>query len=837
MKINKKLFKIIQSIIIVTIFFLAFKELYKIFVDIDINLFKKYADKLTITNLLIIAALGVISYMPLSFYDLIIRKSIPIDMPAKKVYKYSWIATSISNVVGFGGSAAILIKNYFYKNHVDDNSKLTKENLKVVGLNLSGFSLICLIYSIWCTFTIKKFDIVFYGSTIVGLYIIGVLIFSTYKFIKNKDKDGYLGTIKIALTSILEWATTVLLIYGLIVILGIKITLIQFFPVYIKAIIIAIISMVPGGVGTFDLTLLTGLKSFNVQSEQILLLLLLYRISYYIVPLAIGVILYITDLYGKSNEDTRELISRINSKISTTLLILTVYIIGIALIFWITIDISVFVNKDTIFSIDIFDFAVYISIVLGFLLIVLATILNSRTKVIYYILVTSLTIITLFSLIFVKGFNTYIILAVAWLLVILSRKRFYKKGFIFTWNNAIKAILSVLVIFIINLKVAFVKPTDIELFEGMENINYTMEAFYKDRFLIAVFLGVIIAISLVIILVSINKFNKFPAQKLNKERVIELISKYGGSSLAHYVFVGDKYVHINKKEDVFFQYQIISDKIIVLGGPVGNKNSFSDAIKEFYDLADLYGYTLVFSGVDMNIFPELHDMGYDFLKLGQDALVKLDEFSLAGNKNKSKRQAVSRIDKAGYTFSIETPPFTDELFKELKEISDEWLNGKKEKGFAVGYFNKEYLEMDKMAIVRNSEGEIKAFANIMPMYDNNKTLSIDLMRFKNIELNGIMDFIFVNLFEYGKENGYEFFNLGLVPLADVGESKYSFIREKIAYQIFINGNFIYSFKGLKKFKDKYASRWDDKYIAYKKESSLLITCVQLLTILSQEKKD
>ena len=87
MKINKKLFKIIQSIIIVTIFFLAFKELYKIFVDIDINLFKKYADRLTAPNLLIIALLGIVSYMPLSFYDLITRKSIPIDLPAKKVYK------------------------------------------------------------------------------------------------------------------------------------------------------------------------------------------------------------------------------------------------------------------------------------------------------------------------------------------------------------------------------------------------------------------------------------------------------------------------------------------------------------------------------------------------------------------------------------------------------------------------------------------------------------------------------------------------------------------------------------------------------------------------------
>ena len=192
------------------------------------------------------------------------------------------------------------------------------------------------------------------------------------------------------------------------------------------------------------------------------------------------------------------------------------------------------------------------------------------------------------------------------------------------------------------------------------------------------------------------------------------------------------------------------------------------------------------------------------------------------------------IDKAGYTFSIEEPPFTDELFKELKDVSDEWLNGKKEKGFCVGYFDREYIEMDKIAIVRNAEGEIKAFATIMPMYDN-KTLSVDLMRFKDIQLNGIMDFIFVNLFEYSKENGYEFFNLGLVPLAEVGESKYSFIREKIAYQIFINGNFIYSFKGLKKFKDKYASDWNEKYIAYKKESSLVITCIQILKLLSQEK--
>ncbi|MCQ2969452.1 MAG: phosphatidylglycerol lysyltransferase domain-containing protein [Clostridium sp.] len=351
-----------------------------------------------------------------------------------------------------------------------------------------------------------------------------------------------------------------------------------------------------------------------------------------------------------------------------------------------------------------------------------------------------------------------------------------------------------------------------------------------------IFIGALIAIVFIIILMIRNKYNKFNKQCLDKEKVIDIISKHGGSRLAHYIFLNDKYVYINKKEDVIFQYQISSDKIIVLGNPIGNKKSFFEAIKEFFENADLYGYTLVFTGIDQDIMPELHDMGYEFMKLGQDASVELNEFSLAGNKNKSKRQAIGRIEKAGYTFSIIDGPITDELYNELKEISDEWLNGKKEKGFCVGFMNKEYIEMDKIALVKDINGDIKGFATIMPMYDN-ETLSIDIMRFKKIELNGIMDYMFANLFWYGQENGYKYFNLGLAPLADVGNTIHSFFREKVAYQIFIYGNFIYSFKGLKSFKDKYATNWENRYIAYKKGSPIIITSLQIMGILSKERTE
>ena len=46
MKINKKLFRIIQSIVIITIFFIAFKELYKIFIDIDKVLMQRVLNNL-----------------------------------------------------------------------------------------------------------------------------------------------------------------------------------------------------------------------------------------------------------------------------------------------------------------------------------------------------------------------------------------------------------------------------------------------------------------------------------------------------------------------------------------------------------------------------------------------------------------------------------------------------------------------------------------------------------------------------------------------------------------------------------------------------------------------
>ena len=94
----------------------------------------------------------------------------------------------------------------------------------------------------------------------------------------------------------------------------------------------------------------------------------------------------------------------------------------------------------------------------------------------------------------------------------------------------------------------------------------------------------------------------------------------------------------------------------------------------------------------------------------QSARVDLAGFSLDGPARKDLRYARSRAARDGLAFSLlpraEVPAHLDEL----RAVSDAWLATKKgrEKGFALGYFDADYLRLFDMAVMRR-EGRIVAF--------------------------------------------------------------------------------------------------------------------------------
>ena len=110
MKVEDKTKARLKIILIISIFIVILLQFKKIFSDFDIHTFYTYKDKLSFISLSFIAVLGLISYLPLSLYDFVIKDTCKISLNNKDLYKSSWIASSISSIVGFGGTASIALK-------------------------------------------------------------------------------------------------------------------------------------------------------------------------------------------------------------------------------------------------------------------------------------------------------------------------------------------------------------------------------------------------------------------------------------------------------------------------------------------------------------------------------------------------------------------------------------------------------------------------------------------------------------------------------------------------------------------------------------------------------
>ncbi|WP_346980598.1 flippase-like domain-containing protein, partial [Clostridium perfringens] len=198
---------------------------------------------------------------------------------------------SIASLLGFGGATSLAFKQYFYGSHVKDKKKLLREIGKIIFLNLTGLSVLCIIYILLEFKDIQNLGLIKYVVYGVSAYAPLVIINSLYNYKKKKDEEGF--TLKVVGISFVEWTLNMLLIYLILAITGAHIKLTEYFYVYVRATAVGIVSMVPGGLGTFDLTFIDGFKALGVPIEQTFLVIILYRISYFILPAAIGVILYI----------------------------------------------------------------------------------------------------------------------------------------------------------------------------------------------------------------------------------------------------------------------------------------------------------------------------------------------------------------------------------------------------------------------------------------------------------------------------------------------------------------------------------------------------------------
>ncbi|WP_050182218.1 phosphatidylglycerol lysyltransferase domain-containing protein [Domibacillus robiginosus] len=294
------------------------------------------------------------------------------------------------------------------------------------------------------------------------------------------------------------------------------------------------------------------------------------------------------------------------------------------------------------------------------------------------------------------------------------------------------------------------------------------------------------------------------------------LQKNGGTHTSHLSFLNDKLFYWSQQKQVLIIYQKTGNTFVILGDPIGKEILIHGAIQDFHQYCRRLNIKPVFYQVSLRYMTAYQQMGYRALKIGEEAKVYLPDFSMSGNSRKRLRTCKNKFEREGYQFSVLFPPHSKKLLEELKDISNSWLGKRKEKGFSVGFFYDGYVAKFPLAIVKSKDGDILAFATLaynQPKID--RTLAIDLMRYQpDKSPNATMDFLFISIFNWAKDNGYEWCSMGMSPLANMKDPEQSGFFEALGQMIFDKVNHFYNFKGLYQYKNKFQPEWESRYLVY-----------------------
>ena len=702
---------------------------------------------------------------------------------------------------------------------------------RVIPYFMSGFSLFALIGLVFTLLFPISMGIKQYWPALLGasLYLPIVL------FVSNRKKWTYFGQLggktilSLVLASALDWACVLSFFLLVGYILGYNLPSYDVIPLFMIAITIGIMSMIPGSLGSFDLIMVSGLVGLGIDKAQALSWLLVFRLFYYILPFCLGVILFLKNMGGRLNEKYLGIPQKVIEVLSAIVLVWGLRLFGFFLI------VSAIVPqelghlpllRELTPSTGQFVFQLP-SIVLGVLFFLLARLVKRRLK----FTLTLATVLGLVSLVYLNtgsfSLPSSLFLMVLLFLVWWNKDTFVRRHYIYAWEDCYKDISYIGGSFFLTLVLlGHLNPHHVFKLKHLSHLVTHWIHFLG--------LSLILVILYVLVLRESNQMKENFGEAFDKQRYQDFITTIPNINLdAALAFLGDKYLYWYQEDGqdkVVFQFAIENNKCVVMSDPLAHLGYLEKGLSQFLAEAENANISVIFYEVNQETTLLLHEYGYDFMKFGETAQVSLDEFTTEGKHGKKYRTVVNKLENKGYQFQVLQPPFDKKMLNTLKEISDSWLDGRQEKGFSLGYFDEKYIQLAPIALVSDEEDNIQAFVTFLASNGPNEA-SIDLMRYDlKTASNGIMDYLFVKLLLHFKEEGVTFFDLGMAPLSNVGTEKHSFLQEKVAYLIYAFTNRFYSFSGLRQYKQKFNPIWSPRYVAYPRDTWLILDMLAIYRV-------
>ena len=829
---------LIKGIFLLSVLLLVIREVGRIGHEISGEQVRAALGALDPLTILFLAAMGFVAVLPMLVYDFTIVEFLPGHFSKGYIVRSGWVTNTFTNLAGMGGLLGASLRANFYAKEAT-KKQVVYAISKIALFLLAGLSLAC-----WVALVLMfgfQVGTVYQGYWFWllggGLYFPGLFIFT-----RVNDSDFFKDLtwsreIRLIIGSSLEWGSCALFFLLIGWAMQLPLDFAAVFPMFVVASVAGVISMIPGGLGSFDVFMIFGLGLLGVSRSDAAGWLLLYRLFYYLLPFGVGVGLFVHDAGHRLNQYFDGLPVAIFRRSALWFVTTFMYFSGVMMLLYATIPDVVLANK---LYMQLVPYMFYFlsqvtNLIVAFLLIGLARGIGARVSRAFWPTLVVLVLAignTLWRENFPGGLA--VLLGAVLICLVLAKPELTRKSFHYSWGGLlIDGSIYV---------VTFVLYTVLGIYAFQPHHKHMLHLLQpwlpaSTQVWLNGLGGLLIAL---VVLLLINRFLSYGQltwlkQPFDAKRVRKLIMTFGGNEVSHLAFLQDKRTYFYQAEgqdQLLILFRQKADKLLVMGEPIGNQAYLLPALQAFMRDADMAGLRPVFYEISEELTLRLHEMGFDFIKVGEEGHVDLTTFTLAGKPRRGERALVNKFKREGYQFKIIEPPLSDAQYAELRDISTSWLRDETEKSFSMGFFDRDYLNEAPIAVMTDADGKMVAFANLMPTGDHRMT-SIDLMRSSQDAPSGMMDGLFVYLFETCREQGYDSFNLGMAPLANVGVSEFSFIEERVAHLIYEYGSNFYSFQGLRAYKEKYVTEWQPKYLAYRRRESLIFTMLQLMQVINR----
>lgn len=321
---------------------------------------------------------------------------------------------------------------------------------------------------------------------------------------------------------------------------------------------------------------------------------------------------------------------------------------------------------------------------------------------------------------------------------------------------------------------------------------------------------------------------KGPKERANIDEAEFLLNQYGDSPLDFFKVSTDKNLFLSDEHQGFISYRVAAGFAVVLEEPVCAEENKIRIIIEFEDYCKKNGLKPIYYRVDAESIYYFNKLKRKKIFIGQEGVLDLPLFKLEGKDRKSLRNGLNSLSKKGYTTHLHKAPLQGNLVQTLEQVSNEWLETfeMEEFVFSQGMFDRNEIRKQDVITVTDAEGRVVAFLNIIPDYTPDEC-TYDLIRKTADAPGAAMDALIVKLIEYAKNEGYAFLNFGMVPMSGIEKPENT--AEQVVKFAYERIKRFKNYQGLRDFKEKYATRWVNKYMIYENDFDL----VQLPSVLNK----